>query len=51
MEEEYTAEEYTAEEALTKVREMFFPAAQNGDTVKQFGHWFVMVDDEWNLQS
>ena len=44
-------EEYTAEEALAAVREMFFPEASDGDTVKQFGYWFVMVDDEWNLQS
>tara|TARA_B100001094_G_scaffold129178_1_gene125179 strand:- start:504 stop:644 length:141 start_codon:yes stop_codon:yes gene_type:complete len=44
-------EEYTAEEALAKVREMFFPAAQNGDTVEQFGYLFVMEDNEWNHQS
>ena len=44
-------EEYTAEEALAAVRNLFFPEAQNGDTVKQFGQWFVMEDGQWNHQS
>tara|TARA_B110000858_G_scaffold74357_1_gene86420 strand:+ start:525 stop:674 length:150 start_codon:yes stop_codon:yes gene_type:complete len=44
-------EEYTAEEALTAVRNLFFPEAQNGDTVEQFGHWFIMENDQWEPHS
>jgi hypothetical protein len=40
-------EEYTAEEALTAVRNLPFPLAENGDTVEQFGHWFIMENDTW----
>jgi|DEB0MinimDraft_3_1074331.scaffolds.fasta_scaffold613735_1 hypothetical protein len=41
-------EEYTAEEALELVRNMTFPQAQDGDTVRQFGYWFRMEDSQWN---
>ena len=44
-------EEYTKEEALAKVREMFFPEASEGDTVEQFGHWFIFNNDQWNHHS
>ena len=44
-------EEYTAEEALELVRTMQFPAAQDGDTVNQFGHWFILNGDQWNHHS
>lgn len=44
-------EEYTAEEALVAVRNMFFPEAQNNDTVEQFGHWFIMENDQWEPHS
>ena len=40
-------EEYTAEEALIAVRDLFFPEASDGDTVEQFGHWFIMANSAW----
>lgn len=40
-------EEYTEEEALQLVRDLQFPQAVNGDTVQQFGHWFIMENDQW----
>lgn len=40
-------EEYTAEEALAAVRQMFFPEASDGDTVEQFGYWFIMENNTW----
>ena len=40
-------EEYTAEEALIAVRDLFFPEASDGDTVEQFGHWFIMENNTW----
>ena len=44
-------EEYTAEEALAAVRQMFFPEASEGDTVEQFGYWFVFDNDQWDSLS
>jgi hypothetical protein len=41
-------EEYTAEQALDKVRQMFFPEVSEGDTVEQFGYWFVFNNDQWD---
>ena len=44
-------EEYTAEEALAAVRNLFFPEAQDGDTVEQFGHLFIMENGQWEPHS
>ena len=41
-------EEYTEDEALQLVRNMVFPAAQDGDTVEQFGYWFILENGTWN---
>lgn len=35
------------EEALVRVNQMPFPAAVVGETVKQFGHWFVLTESGW----
>ena len=40
-------ENYTKEEALGLVRDLLFPEAKNGETVKQFGHWFIMENNQW----
>ena len=44
-------EEYTEDEALQLVRNMVFPAAQDGDTVEQFGYWFILENGTWNVHA
>ena len=42
-------EEYTKEETLELINEGggIFPEAVNGDTVEQYGYWFIMKNDKW----
>jgi len=37
----------TKEEALEKVNQTTFPAAQEGDNVLFEGYWFLYVDNAW----
>ena len=42
-------EEYTKEETLELINANggIFPMAVNGETVYQYGHWFIMKNDKW----
>jgi len=42
-------EEYTKEETLDIINEGggIFPVAVNGDIVNQYGHWFIMKNNQW----
>lgn len=37
----------TKNEAIQKIAETMFPAAQNGDDVLFEGYWFLMANDAW----
>jgi hypothetical protein len=37
----------TKNEAIQKVNETMFPAAQDGDDVLFEGYWFLMADSKW----
>jgi len=42
-------EEYTKEETLELINEGggIFLKAVNGDTVEQYGYWFIMKNGQW----
>ncbi len=40
----------TAEEATIRVNGMPFPAAVDGDSVKQFGYWFDLTSAVWTCR-
>ena len=39
----------TKEQALEQVKTMPFPEAKNGDDVLFEGYWFMMINDEWQV--
>lgn len=44
---ENTTHSISIEEALSLVNQLPFPAAVVGETVKQFGYWFVLTESGW----
>lgn len=39
----------TKEQALDAIKTTPFPEAKDGDDVLFEGYWFIMVDEEWQL--
>lgn len=42
-----TQENFDINEATELVNQSAFPYAVVGDTVKQFGYWFVLTENGW----